>query len=51
MCEGTAPDVFEVGDDGHARLLVTDISGERYEELNEAADNCPTRSVTVELVN
>lgn len=51
MCEGTSPDVFEVGDDGRAHLLMDDIPADRYEELLEAATNCPTRSVTVELAD
>lgn len=51
MCEGTAPDLFEVGDDGHAHLLDPDIPADRFDELRETAANCPTRSISVELVD
>ena len=51
MCEGMLPEFFEVSDDGHAHLLTDDIPADRFAELREAADSCPTQSVSVELVD
>lgn len=50
MCEGLAPDLFEVGDDGRAHLLDDLVDASRFTELEEVATACPTRSVTVELL-
>jgi ferredoxin len=47
MCEATAPDLFEVGDDGVGRVLRSDVPTELVEAAREAADNCPTRALAV----
>ena len=47
MCEATAPDLFEVGDDGVSRVLRDAIPPERVAAAREAADNCPTRALTI----
>jgi len=47
MCEATAPDLFEVGDDGTARVLVGVLPVERVEAAREAAANCPTRALGI----
>ncbi len=51
LCEMTAPDVFEVADDGQARVLMVEVDITRRAQLEEAASNCPTESITVTIVN
>jgi ferredoxin len=48
VCEATAPDLFEVGDDGVSHVLVDSIPADRLEAAREAAANCPTRALKVE---
>jgi ferredoxin len=47
MCEATAPDLFEVGDDGVAHVLRADVPAELVDAAREAADACPTRALAV----
>jgi ferredoxin len=47
LCEATAPDLFEVGDDGVAHVLGEALPDDRVAAAREAADNCPTRALTV----
>lgn len=49
LCEATAPDFFELGDDGLAHLLVEAVDVARRQELEDAALNCPTQSITVSV--
>lgn len=44
MCEMTAPDVFEIGDDGQAHVI-GDPDGNR-ELTAEAISNCPTSALS-----
>jgi len=48
VCEATAPDLFEVGDDGVSHVLVESIPSDRLDAAREAAANCPTRALKVE---
>jgi len=47
MCEATAPELFEVGDDGVSHVLRDDVPDHLVNEAREAAENCPTRALTV----
>jgi ferredoxin len=47
MCEATAPDLFEVGDDGTARVLVDVVPPELVDAAKRAAADCPTRALKV----
>lgn len=51
LCEATAPDVFEIGDDGKTHVLQPVVDVARRVELEEAANNCPTRSLRIEIVD
>ncbi|ODQ94256.1 ferredoxin [Mycolicibacterium holsaticum] len=51
LCEATAPDVFEIDDDGKMHVLQTVVDITRRLELEEAATNCPTRSLRIEIVD
>ena len=46
VCTGLAPDVFRVDDD--ARLSInTELDDEQRQAVQDAADSCPTRAITV----
>lgn len=51
LCEAAMPDVFQLGSDGSMRLLVEDFALERRRELEDAVSNCPTQSLSVEIVD
>jgi ferredoxin len=48
MCEGTAPDVFEIGDDGLAHAVVDEVPAEMEDDVQSAAEDCPVGAITVE---
>lgn len=48
MCEGTCPDVFEVGDDGLAHAIVDEVPADFEDDVNQAAEDCPVEAITVE---
>ena len=47
LCEMTAPDFFHIADDGTVSVLVETTDASRRPELEEAASNCPTQSISV----
>jgi ferredoxin len=47
MCEGIAEDVFEVSEDGQARVLVNDVPEHRRDEMDEAVAQCPTEAISL----
>ena len=48
MCEGTCPDVFEIGDDGLAHAIVDEVSADVEDDAKQAAEDCPVEAITVE---
>ena len=47
VCEETCPDVFEVGDDGIAVVIATDLGG--HEDcIIGAAEDCPQGAILVD---
>ncbi|MFP4115783.1 MAG: ferredoxin [Candidatus Aenigmatarchaeota archaeon] len=42
-CVSVAPEIFEIGDNGKAKV----IKDEATEEANQAADVCPVDAITV----
>ena len=48
MCEGVAPDVFEVGDDGALHLLQLSPSADRRADVEDAVAACPTGALRLE---
>ena len=48
MCEATAPDLFEVTDDGISRVLVDTVPPELADAARRAAADCPTRALRVD---
>ncbi|HUA34688.1 MAG TPA: ferredoxin [Candidatus Binataceae bacterium] len=47
-CQESAPEVFEVGDDDKARVLIQNPSGANQERVKLAARLCPRQAITVE---
>lgn len=46
LCEATAPEVFEVGDDGVATVLVDVVPAHLEQDVRDAIYKCPTESIT-----
>lgn len=47
VCVGVAPEVFELGDDDLARVLVDRIPPDRQDEVREAVALCPKVALTL----
>lgn len=47
MCEMTAPDVFEIGDDGQAHVLADASVAEDSDTAHDAMSNCPTGAISI----
>ena len=47
-CQEAAPEVFEVGDDDKARVLMQSPTGASTERVKLAARLCPRQAITVE---
>ena len=47
LCEATAPDLFEIGDDGLSHVLKDEVPTELVAAAREAAQNCPTRALSL----
>ncbi len=46
LCEAAAPDLFAVGDDGMAQVLVEEIPHTAEELAREAVRSCPARALS-----
>lgn len=46
MCVSTAPEVFELGDDGLARVVDPDAGDDDL--LRDAAEGCPVQAIILE---
>ena len=47
LCQGTCPEVFELDDDGKAKVLVNEVPADAEEACREAAENCPTEAISI----
>ncbi|CAJ1504504.1 ferredoxin [[Mycobacterium] burgundiense] len=47
MCEASAPNVFQVGDDGQAQVRTAKVAPEDLDAAKEAVANCPTGALTL----
>ncbi len=47
VCVGIAPDVFDLGDDDLARVLVDEVPHGRADEVREAVGLCPKIALTL----
>ena len=48
LCQGTCPEVFEIDNDGLAKVLTEDVPDQYEDACREAADGCPTGAVIIE---
>lgn len=46
-CYSLAPEVFEADDEGHCRLLLSDVPAALAEQARMGARNCPEDAITV----
>ena len=44
-CQATAPDVFEIDDDGLAKVKVNKVDEENVEDATDALEECPTSAI------
>lgn len=47
-CAETCPEVFAIGPDGYAEILVDRIPTECDDRVRQAAEECPTRAIVIE---
>jgi ferredoxin len=47
VCEGTAPEVFAINDDGVAQVQPEGLANAADEEVVEAAEGCPCEAILV----
>ena len=47
-CEMLAPEVFEIGDDMKCRLLIDEPGHQLHDDVEMAAEACPTRAIDIE---
>jgi ferredoxin len=47
ICVGVCPDVFELHDDGYAKVLVDVVPPELEDLVQRAASQCPSRAISV----
>lgn len=46
-CVATSPEVFTFGDDGLAETIKEEVPKEEVENVQEAAEGCPTSAIEV----
>lgn len=44
-CQGIAPDVFEINDDGIAQAISEDVKEEFVEDARDAKEGCPVNAI------
>ena len=47
ICVGVCPEAFELHDDGYANVLIAEVPPELEDLVRRAADQCPSRAITV----
>lgn len=47
VCVGIAPDIFDLGDDDLARVLVDEVPHDRESDVREAVGLCPKIALTL----
>lgn len=47
-CTAIAPEYFEIGDDGYAVAKKSEVDEKDINDVNEAANGCPTSAIEVE---
>ena len=44
-CKATAPDVFEINDEGLAEVTVEEVADELHEDAVDALEGCPVNAI------
>lgn len=44
-CQAVCPEVFEIGDNGLAKVITEEISEECVEDATDAKDGCPVAAI------
>lgn len=44
-CQATAPDVFEINDEGLAEVTVEEVAEELHEDAVDALEGCPVSAI------
>ena len=47
ICESIAPDLFEIGADGALQVLDTDVPEDRWADVEQACQDCPTQALSI----
>ena len=47
LCNAVGPDVYDLDEQGHCLLLVTEIPAELVDQATKGADACPERAITL----
>ena len=47
LCVDTCPEVFEMDDDGIAKVKVSEVPAGLQDSCRDAADNCPVEAITI----
>ena len=47
-CAAICPDVFEIDDDGLSKAKEETVKEENKDEVQDAADSCPTAAIEIE---
>lgn len=48
LCQGSAPEVFEVRDDGYMYILIDEIDDSLRAACEAAVDGCPEQALSIE---
>jgi ferredoxin len=48
ICEGIAPDVFTLGPDPIATVLLNPVPENLWADVRESAEQCPEEAITIE---
>ena len=48
LCADTVPDVFELSDDDIAIVKMKVVKSSLFDQVREAADDCPTEAIIIE---
>lgn len=48
ICEGFAPEVFQLDDDDMLQVLIEEPPAELHDDVRLAADRCPKQAITIE---
>ncbi len=48
LCPTVAPDIYDMDEDGKAKVIIDDIPSDKEGEAKEGAESCPVGAIAVE---